>query len=285
MKTILVPTDFSSSAENALFFASLLAKKQHAKLIMLHAFQLPVPIAEISYNILHEEKENKKKEINAKLLLERDKIKNAEAINVEFLSIEGFAKDVILDFSNNKTIDYIIMGTNGAGKHTSGMFGSTASHIIEKANCPVIAIPETASFKNEIKKITFATDFHSNDIDAIDKIIDIASTLHAHIKILHISDTETSSEEEKVMMYNFTKKVNAKTSYQNMTFQILASKDVETQLEEYIKSHDADMIVMSTHFRGFMDRLFKKSITKEIVLKTTIPLVAFHYDAKMLEKV
>lgn len=285
MKTILVPTDFSSSAENALLFASIFAKNQNAKLIMLHAFQIPVPIAEISYNILHEEKENKKKEINAKLLLERDKIKNAETINIEFLAIEGFAEDVILDFTNNKTIDFIIMGTNGAGKHTSGMFGSTTTHIIEKANCPVIAIPETASFNNAIKKITFATDFHSNDIDVIDKIIDIASTFHAHIKILHISDTETSTEEEKLMMCNFTKKVNAKTDYKNILFQILIGTDVETQLEDYIKSHDTDMIVMSTHFRGFMDRLFGKSITKKVALKTTIPLVAFHYDAKMLEKV
>lgn len=285
MKTILVPTDFSSSAENALFFASLFAKKQHAKLIMLHAFQIPIPVAEISFKMLQEEKENKKKEANTKLLLERNKIKDAETINIEYQAIEGLAEDVVLDFSNDKTIDYIIMGTNGAGKHTSGMFGSTASHIIEKANCPIIAIPENASFSNEIKKITFATDFHSNDIEAIDKISDIASTFHAHIKILHISDTETSSEEEKVMMYNFTKKLNAKTSYQNMSFQILKGTDVETQLEEYIKSHNADMIVMSTHFRSFMDRLFKKSITKEIVLKTTIPLVVFHYDAKMLEKV
>jgi len=35
---------------------------------------------------------------------------------------------------------------------------------------------------------------------------------------------------------------------------------------------------MATHYRNLMDRLFGKSITKEVVLETTVPLLAFHYS-------
>lgn len=281
MKTILVPTDFSRSAENALLFASLIALKTNTKIIILHAFQLPLPVAQISYEILKDNTESKQKEILEKLHLEGHKIKKSEELNIEYHAIEGLARNVVLNFINERIIDYIVMGTNGVGKHTSGIFGSTTSHIIENANCPVIAIPEIASFNNEIKKITFATDFHAYDLYAIEKIKELASVFDAQINILHISDTNIPNQEQQTMMYDFTKRVNAKLTYQNMSFQIIEGTDVETKLTEYIKNNETDMLVISTHFRNFLDKIFGKSITKELVLKTTIPLVAFHYDNKV----
>ena len=38
MKTILVPTDFSKNAENALTYAIQLAKKEEFKILLFHAF-------------------------------------------------------------------------------------------------------------------------------------------------------------------------------------------------------------------------------------------------------
>ena len=40
MKTILVPTDFSKNAENALLYAINLAKRMSAKIILLHSFHV-----------------------------------------------------------------------------------------------------------------------------------------------------------------------------------------------------------------------------------------------------
>ena len=52
MKTILFPTDFSKNAIHASEYAGLLAKKLDAKVILLHAFSIPmVPANHTSYNV------------------------------------------------------------------------------------------------------------------------------------------------------------------------------------------------------------------------------------------
>ena len=40
LRTILQPTDFSENSENTLFYAIELAKREKAKLILLHAFTI-----------------------------------------------------------------------------------------------------------------------------------------------------------------------------------------------------------------------------------------------------
>jgi nucleotide-binding universal stress UspA family protein len=62
MKTILVPTDFSKNAENALHFAIALAKQQKATLILLHAYQMPVAVSPVPFNLLILEKEEAKQD-------------------------------------------------------------------------------------------------------------------------------------------------------------------------------------------------------------------------------
>jgi nucleotide-binding universal stress UspA family protein len=41
MKKILIPTDFSKSAENALKVAAQIAKKNNGEIILLHMLELP----------------------------------------------------------------------------------------------------------------------------------------------------------------------------------------------------------------------------------------------------
>lgn len=275
MKKLLVPTDFSKTAENALNFAVLLAQRTNAKITLIHVFQLPVVITEIPFEILQEERMDKKKEVEEKLVIECSKW--ADQTKIEYRAIEGTPIDSILEFSKDNSFDYIILGTNGAGKHTAGFFGSTTSHVVEKANCPVIAIPESNYFRNGIKKITFATDYHLSDIAFINKLSYLASLFNAQLNILHVSLTDLSTEEEIKLMKNFIVKVETKISYNNMSFQILASDNINDRLEEYIASKGTDMLVMSAQHRNLLERIFGKSTTKEITLKTTIPLIIFHH--------
>lgn len=277
MKTILVPTDFSKNADNALLFAMLLAKKQNAKLILLHAYQLPVSPAAVPFNVLSDEKEELKQETIRKLKALCQEIEHAGGISYEYLAEEGETIPTILLACEQKKSDLIVMGTKGATGLAGIIFGSTASHVLEKASCPVMAIPEASKFTHPIKKITYATDYRQSDIHAIYKLIEIASTLNAQVNILHISGDEISAEEEVKLMDEFRKKVNKSVFYNNLSFQLLHGNNVEEELEHYIANDSTDMLVMATHFRNFIDRLFGKSITKDIVEETNVPLIAFHY--------
>lgn len=281
MKTILVPTDFSVNAENALAFALLLAKEQNYRIVLLHAFQIPVSAGAVPYDMVEAELEEKKNESERMLRAECMKIDKAGGVNFEHIAVEGGAVDTILDTSKDKRADLIVIGTRGAGGFAAGIFGSTASKVIEKATCPVIAIPESAAFRTPIKKITYATDYHQSDVDAIKALVEMTSAMGAQVNILHISNNkDLNAGEERELMIRFMKEVNAHVNYNNLSFQMLNGDDVKVVLEGYLAGHNADMLVMSTHIRNLFDKIFDSSLTRSMALHTSVPLMVFHYNPK-----
>lgn len=204
-------------------------------------------------------------------------LKHVNGIRYETVLKEGQVLAVLLDCIQEQKADLVIMGTKGAGAFSGAIFGSTTSNLMAKTDCPVMAIPFGIKFSADIKRMTYATDYKASDIHAIDKLVEFARLFHSQINVLHISGDEIEAEEEKNLMNDFMNKVNKKIEYNNISFQILHGNDVEEKLEEYLSEDNTDMLVMSTHKRGLMDKIFGKSTTKEIVLETTIPLLAFHF--------
>lgn len=275
MKTLLVPTDFSSTAANALFFAIALADKLNAEVLLMHAYELPVAAAGIPYELWHEEQTNRKAEAERQLRTECERL--VGQVKIGYKAIEGAAVDSVLEMAKDDAFEFIIMGTNGAGNHTSGFFGSTTSHIIEQARIPVIAVPERSYFKNEIRKITFATDYHASDVAAANQALKLAAVFNANLTLLHIATADTADSENAEQMNQFMKRVRMRAGYSNLSYEILVSDNVGGQLEEYINAGRTDVMAMSTYHRGFFGRIFQRSYTKEMALKMTIPLIVFHH--------
>lgn len=278
MKTILVPTDFSNNAETALHFAMLVAQKLNAKLIIVNAYEMPAAAAPVSFQLMELEKKEYKSTVNKKLMVVEQQLKHVNGIRYETVLKEGQVLDVLLGCIQEQKADLVIMGTKGAGAFSGAIFGSTTSNLMAKTDCPVMAIPFGVKFNADIKRMTYATDYKTSDIHAIDKLVEFARLFHSQINVLHISGDEIEPEEEKNLMSDFMNKVNKKIEYNNISFQILHGNDVEEKLEQHMAEGSTDMMVMATHYRGLMDRLFGRSITKEVVLETTVPLLAFHYS-------
>ncbi len=284
MKTILIPTDFSSNARNALNYAAELSKKDTAKLILLNAYSFEPLNPEIPYHVVAEELANAKRLSEDKLRYLCNNITKNTGIKCEFISKVGFILDAIVDTVKEKQVDLIIMGTKGAGNFAGAILGSNTAKVIGAAICPVIAIPEGAPFK-AIKKITYATAYHHSDIRVIKKIVELAKLFNAQVNVLHVPEKGESAEVSKNEMQSFMRSIESKIEYQNISYQLFDGDDTESALENYIESEATDMLVMSTHHRSFFDKIFGKSVTKRLALHTHIPLMAFHYNNKSAVKV
>ena len=284
MKTILVPTDFSANADNALNYAIELAKIENAKLILLHAFETNYESGAVSYNLIAEEKASLEIQSNKRLQTIGYKIELSSKLKYECISVEGFVIDVILNLIEEQEIDLVVMGTKGASGLSGVIFGSNTTKVIEKAKCPVIAVPEGAIYMG-FGKITYATDYHENDIQCLKKVIEIAEPLNAQVNILHISINPHSEEIERETMKTFMDEINHKITYSNLSFQLINGASINASLEEYLESNATSLMVMSTHRRDFFDKIFGSSITKHIAYKIKTPLMVFHYNAKREIKV
>jgi len=276
MRTLLIPTDFSENAGNALYYAIELAKRESAKIILIHAFTIDYVNVFSPESELAETKRQSDNELQ-KLSI---RIAHAEGIDFEYESIEGSAVKAILNSIKDRVIDLVIMGTKGESNFANVIFGSTTSKVIAKADCPVIAVPEGASFE-PIKKITYATDYKLGDIFALKKVLEIAKPYHAQINVLHISSEAESALTERTLMEKFMKKVTSQIDYFNLSFQMLHGDKVEEELWNYINSGSADLIVMSTHHYTLFERAFGKSVTNKIADRTVIPLMVFHFNKKL----
>lgn len=274
MKTILVPTDFSKNAINALYYAIAIAKREKARIILLHAFHINFIPPDLPVEYLNEEIENA--EEAAKKQMNDLYVKlQAEKVKSELIIRQDMAIDLILEVAEVKKPDFIIMGTKGASGLKEIIIGSTTAAVIERAKCPVIAVPENSAL-SPINHITYATDYLESDIDSIKKLVRVAGLFKADITLLHVADEKLSHEIEEDYMNKFKSKLIKKIKYERIKFKITYGKHFIEVLENYVKEESPDLLAMSTHYRSIYDKLFGTSYTKKMAYHTNVPLLAFH---------
>lgn len=270
MNTILIPTDFSSAAINAMNYALDLAAKEESKVILLHV---------IPEQTLKKNTEESIAAANEELISLHSQIAESKKIGCERVLLKGEVEKEILRVAEERKPDLVVIGMRGEGEGLSRVIGRTARKIIENAKCPVMAIPEKASFK-EINNITYATDYHQSDMEALNKLTEMAGPFNANIKLLHIANNDQASDSGADLLEKFRKKVVKTTGYKNFSCRFLPGRNIQKELEEYARHDSTDLLVMSTHHRSIIDRIFGKSITKQVTFHTSVPLLVFHHKEK-----
>ena len=189
MKTILVPTDFSKNADNALEHAIALAKKMKAKILLIHAFQMSIIYPDTPLQLTDEQMASTEKEATKTLELLQKRVIESGIPNCEYINQAGFTVDVILESADKFHPDLVVMGTRGASGIRGFLVGTNTAKVIEKARCPVIAVPEKAVYK-PISKITYATDLLTSDLNALNILVEFGKMFYAQITLLHVSEKE-----------------------------------------------------------------------------------------------
>ncbi len=141
VSSLLVPTDFSENASQALGLAKEVARGSQATLHLLHIVEPVVYPADWSYaqvgfaDIEQELSDNAQKELE-KLAAEL----KGEGFNVETVVRRGRASDEICDYAGEQGISIIAIGTHGRSGLEHFLFGSTTERVLRKAPCPVLSV-------------------------------------------------------------------------------------------------------------------------------------------------
>jgi nucleotide-binding universal stress UspA family protein len=269
---ILVPTDFSTVADNALKYAISFAIQTKAKIHLLHVKSFPVMDTSFPADAY------------ATLIEEMDKIAIAgfekrvqellEPAKVAFQTthISGFVNEEIINYSKNNPIDLIIMGTTGASGIQELLIGSNAATTVGKSEIPVLVIPPTAAF-TEIKHILYASDYTEPEFPALSRLLFFAELNDAAISVLHV---KTDYDRYFNAANNFF--VRNKAHIKREQIQLVQSEKTEVAdaINAHIDEHPTDLLVLAKHNRSFFDRLFHRSLSKQMAYHTKIPLLVLH---------
>ena len=269
---ILVPTDFSEVAVNAVDFAISLSSKIGAELHVIHIN--PVPVADI--NFPQETYQLYMDELNKESLEKITHMKKELLLpsGVKFVTdtMMGFVTDEIQKYVKDNNIDLIIMGTTGASGMQELLIGSNTASVVGKTHIPVFVIPPSAKLES-FKHILYTSDFSEPEFPAMSRLVYFAELFGSKITVLH-----SKSESDKYFNVedNFFVKNRQQIEHEHITLETLDNVDITDAINKYVDQHHVDMVVMAKHNRNWFDRIFHRSLSKRMTYHTKVPLLVLN---------
>lgn len=279
MKKILVPTDFSKSAQNAIDVASQIALQSNAQLVLLHvvegaggdSFNVE---AQIDTSAGWEDKlftmrliEKGKKQLQSSL-----EALKAQGVRVKTELRMGTPFHGMRTIITEHNVDLVVMGTSGHSKMEEMIIGTNTEKVVRHARCPVLTVqrkPARVDFKN----IVYATSM-SEEEEVFSKIIRRTQQLYdATIHLVRIN-TPGNFERDVVAkreLQAFAKKLQIK----NFTVNVFNDLSEEEGIIYFADSINADMIAMATHGRTGFAHVLAGSIAEEVVSHAKRPVLTF----------
>ncbi len=284
MKRILIPTNFSELADYAFGIARKIAEATGARLHVLYIVPAPVN-AEFT-------KEGKLKEIPGydydALYTERDKAMGkllqwatdkADYVERVWSTIDH-VEHGILDYIKNQDIDLVVMGTEGATGSKELISGSHAQHIVRESPVPVLTLKCDRSGM-ELDKMVFVSDFldTSQPVD-LSLIKELRQAFNAEMHLLKIN-TPASFDTTREAMRRMRACAEA-NALEKVHYHVYCDTDVERGIAHFSADTGMDFVVMGTHQRKGLSRLFQKSISESVVNHLWQPVLTF--PIRVLEK-
>lgn len=288
MKKILVPTDFSSYSDHACDYALKLAGSLKAEIKLFHAFLdpvlgSPVPMYDFGgYEKTHKEimKNNEDQVVEEMEKLYRKMNEQIEKEGIEGITMKsyqienGFADEEILNYCKVYEPDLVIMGTKGSDGVIKDLFGSVTEKVMENAELPVLAIPETP-YGGIIEKIMYATDFDESDYEALRKLMGLVVPLGLKLYVVHLCFGEMI-EKDKEQMEKIKAYVQEKYASVKSEFNIIECENILQSFDDYVEEKQIDIISLTTHKRNIFKKILNPSFAKKMLFHTKAPLLVFH---------
>lgn len=277
MKKILVPTDFSEQAENALKVAAQLARQYDGEIYILHMIELPAdmvnPVGETRSNDLPEAlffmKLAKKRfdDLLSRPYLKGLQVHDTVEINKAF--------NGIIETSKKHGCDFIVMGSQGATGFKEMFIGSNTEKVVRTSDVPVLVIKnEHPDFK--IENFIFATNLEETGRETLKKVVNFADLTGARLHLVYINTANefiTSDETDKKL-----KKCLEGMDFHDYEFHVYNDESVEQGILNFARKMNADLMGIATHGRKGLSHFFNGSISEDLVNHSKSPVITFKLE-------
>lgn len=273
MKTIVVPTDFSSTATNAMEYAVDLAKETGSSILLFHAYQVPVSMTDVPIVLISVEDLQKNAEFKINEIKKSLETASSGAVKIYAEAKLGDTVDELAELCNKVKPFAVVMGTKGDTGIERVLFGSTTLKAVKHLNWPVIVVPPGAKY-NGIKRIGFACDFkevvHSTPSGLIK---DFVKEFKAELHVLNVdyknAHFSPDTPEESVLLHTMLEELSPK-------YDFIEDDNIEAGIENFAKKNNLDLVITIPKKHKLLEGLFKKSHTKDLIIHSQVPIMCVH---------
>jgi len=270
MKTIIVATDFSPAAENALKYAVALSVAAKTEMVVHHSLPLSHSTAKSITPLpnYRKELENSKQ----RLLNLTSEIEATYHIKVRAACGTALLLDDLEELTKEYNEALVVVGMREDSWERM-MFGSMTISILEAAKYPVLVVPTGTHFTG-IAEIVLAVDNQQVPGQrCLRPLVDFASINKAKIQVLHIEKGAKKSNADALSDENSALENYTILKDYDLSYKELNSQTVVDGIAKGIEIYNADIIAMIPHKKHFWNLIFNKSNTQKMAAKSTIPLL------------
>ena len=266
MKTILVATDFSDPAKNAVEYAAHLAKATDAELILFCVYKLSIHASNSLATPTHVDDLMKKKEDQLIALAKKLSFQYEIPVGWELRK-----DDPILDlksYTKTHPVDLVVMGIE-SDLIEYKLLGNTTTAAIKLLQFPLLVVPNDIDF-TEISNVMYACESsYLKNSDQLDFLRQFVKAFNAKLEIFHVL-TKDSEELNDVALERILDNVLGDVEH---AYRYVCSPKVGDGIKDGLEHFHADLLVMIPHRRGFFQSIFHKSHTSQMTVETRIPLL------------
>lgn len=268
---ILIPTDFSETAQLAINHGAFMAKLNKAELILLHAVEVPFTL-----EFFNPDTFSHSLELRNSSMEQLEKIANIVrkkyCIEVKIKCVEGSVSAEIRNVVETEKIDIVVMGTHGASGFRELFIGSNAQNTVKACPCPVITI-QSETENTGFRKIILPIDDNFESRQKVNFIIRFAKMYAAKVYILGLLAADESDDSRfRVKIHSVEKTLLAA----GVLFEsrILRSKNFAASVLKYASKTGADLISTLTGHESRFTNSFVPAFAGQIVNHSKIPVLS-----------
>ena len=260
MNTVIVPVDFSeTSLHAARYAAKLLTGHYGVTMILYHSYGNSSEAVEATESL---------EQLKAELMKEHP-------VKMEVLAHEeGNFVDGLEKAARHRRADLVIMGITGKSAMAQVFFGSNTLKMAERKVCPVLIVPENASF-SPVKNVMLTSDFKNTAVTTPSAPIkDFLDSFNPQLHVVNVDkdhyislteDYEKEKQELKQMFADYKPE-----------FYFMRLYDVDEAINLFAESRNIDLIIVIQKNHSFIEKLLHGSRSKALSYHSKMPIMVMH---------
>ncbi|NNC33814.1 MAG: universal stress protein [Croceitalea sp.] len=281
MKTILLTTDFSKNAWNAIVYAVTLYKDEACTFHILNAYtpafyridyfvggpvQSAIPDVGVDISLAGLERTLKK--LKKEYPNPKHQFKTISAFNTLTEQIKASSETI--------NADLVIMGTQGATGAKEIFLGSNTVHVALTSKTPVMAVPAKYKF-TKMKRVLLPTAYDGfyNEHE-LQPLLSLIQNFDATLHVLHAVENDVLTKTQASHKAHLAKQLASI----EVVWQDITKEYMPNVVHEYADKNNIDLVVMMNRKHSFLERLLLKQNVEAIGYHSAVPFMVLRDTSK-----
>ncbi|SDY47582.1 universal stress protein [Hymenobacter psychrophilus] len=267
--SLLVLTDFFREANGALDYATTLASTLQARLVLLHVRRDSV----LDPEMFTGELSNLSKE---SIALAMSSIALDLPVPVVAEVGHGRVASAVADAVTRHHPALVVLGRSNYDDIPDNLIQTTALELLRLVAYPLLVVPHTVSGLRPLRRVLFAVDGEPFSLgEHAGAVRQLLTAIDAEVTVLYVAPNAVQAEAEEAtdQALDTVLRTGLTIDLPLVKARTLADASPARAILDVAQSTDFDLVVVVARPRSFFGNLFHRSITAEILRRSTIPVL------------